>query len=72
MSSNKKILIIDDEKDICDLLSYNLNLEGYATKSALNGEDALQILDSTFDLIVSDVMMPLMDGFTLCKKNKRI
>lgn len=68
MSNNKKILIIDDEKDICDLLSYNLNLEGYATKSALNGEDALQILDNTFDLIVSDVMMPLMDGFTLCKK----
>ncbi len=68
MVNINKILIIDDEKDICDLLEYNLSSQGYLTQTTFNGKEALDLLDDTFDLIISDVMMPIMDGFTLCKK----
>lgn len=63
-----KILIIDDEEDIRELLSYNLKKEGFIVESAENGETGLSIL-STFkpELVLLDVMMPGMDGIEVCE-----
>lgn len=64
----KSILIVDDEKDIRDILSYNLRKEGFDTFEAENGEDCLEMLN-TFqpDLIILDVMMPGIDGIEVCE-----
>ena len=63
-----KILIIDDEQDILDLLTYNLEKEGYSISTALNGlngkEMALKLIP---DLIVLDLMLPGIDGLELCR-----
>jgi len=61
------ILIIDDEEDIRELLSYNLKKEGYSVLTAENGEIGLGIMkDHHPDLIILDVMMPGMDGIEVC------
>ena len=63
-----KILIVDDEKDILEFLSYNLEKEGYQVSTALNGILALEIAKKTKpDLIILDVMMPEMDGIATCQ-----
>lgn len=63
----KKILVIDDEPDIVELVSYNLIKSGYQIDHALDGETALKKLtDNKYDLIVLDVMLPSIDGFQLC------
>ena len=67
MKKNNTILIVDDESDIIDLLSYNLNKEGYNIVSANNGLEATKLLSSKIDLIVLDIMMPEMDGLEFCK-----
>jgi two-component system alkaline phosphatase synthesis response regulator PhoP len=62
-----KILIIDDEEDIRELLSYNLKKEGYSIQTAENGEKGLvQLKDFKPDLVILDVMMPGMDGIEVC------
>ena len=64
----EKILIIDDEKDIIELISFNLIKEGYRTSFATTGEDALSLVkNENFDLIILDLMLPGIDGFDLCK-----
>jgi len=65
---NEKILVVDDEKDIRELLAYNLSKEGYAVETAKDGLSALKKIDSTYDLLILDVMMPNLDGFEACKK----
>ncbi len=63
-----KILIIDDEEDIRELLSYNLKKEGFIVESAENGEAGLAILSSFKpQLVLLDVMMPGMDGIEVCE-----
>lgn len=63
------ILVVDDEKEIRDLLEINLEVEGYNVFKAENGEEALKILDDTkIHLIVLDVMMPKMDGLEFCSR----
>jgi len=65
----KKILIVDDEKPIVDILKFNLEKEGYKTIEAYDGEQAVELaLGSKPDLIILDVMLPKMDGFSVCKK----
>ena len=65
----KTILIVDDEKNIVDILSFNLKKEGYEIISAYDGEAALSIYNETRpDLILLDVMLPLLDGFDVCKR----
>ncbi|MCT4562428.1 MAG: response regulator, partial [Crocinitomicaceae bacterium] len=60
---SKSILIVDDEEDIRDILQYNLNKEGFTTKVAANGKEAIEIATTMRpDLILLDVMMPEMDG----------
>jgi DNA-binding response OmpR family regulator len=64
----KKILVVDDEKHIVKIISFNLKREGYQVKEAYNGEEALQIVaEFQPDLLITDVMMPKMDGFELCQ-----
>jgi len=64
----EKILIVDDEKDIIELISFNLVKEGYRTSTATSGEEALSILKKeSFDLMLLDLMLPGIDGFDLCR-----
>jgi two-component system response regulator VicR len=66
---SKKILIVDDEKNIVDILKYNLKKEGYLTIEAYDGEQAMdKALNQNPDLILLDIMLPKMDGFTVCRK----
>ncbi len=65
----KKILIVDDEKAIVDILKYNLTSEGYTTLEAYDGEEAVSMASKEKpDLILLDVMLPKKDGFTVCKE----
>jgi two-component system alkaline phosphatase synthesis response regulator PhoP len=65
---SKSILIVDDEEDIRDILKYNLSKEGFVTKIARNGVEALEIANTMRpDLILLDVMMPEMDGMEVCE-----
>lgn len=65
----KKILIVDDEKNIVDILKFNLEKEGFSTIEAYDGEQALKLgLEENPDLILLDIMLPKMDGFTVCRK----
>ena len=65
----KKILIVDDEKSISDLLVFNLEKEGYKTITASDGEEAVDLaLSQKPDLILLDIMLPKADGLTVCKK----
>ena len=67
--AKKKILIVDDEKSISDLLVYNLEKEGYKTITAIDGEEGVNLaLSQNPDLILLDIMLPKMDGLTVCKK----
>ncbi|HHX14119.1 MAG TPA: response regulator transcription factor [Clostridiales bacterium] len=65
----KKILIIEDESSIADIIKFNLEKEGFETDSAANGQLGLdKALSSNPDLILLDVMLPELDGFQVCKK----
>ena len=66
----KTILVVDDEKDITDLLSYNLSNNNYKVIVANDGFDALLKINSEIDLVLLDVMMPKLDGYDVCKKIK--
>jgi len=69
--SKERILVVDDEEDILELVRYNLAKEGYHVAGALTGEDALQKARSeSFDLIVLDLMLPGIDGLEVTKKLK--
>lgn len=73
LDPNKKtILVVDDEKPIIDILVYNLKKEGYNTLEATDGEVGLNIaIEQRPDLILLDVMLPKMDGLTVCKRVKQ-
>ena len=73
LDTNKKtILVVDDEKPIIDILVYNLKKEGYNTLEATDGEMGLQVaLDKKPNLILLDIMLPKMDGLTVCKRVKQ-
>jgi two-component system, OmpR family, alkaline phosphatase synthesis response regulator PhoP len=69
MSNQARILIVDDEEDILELLKYNLQREGYAIDTALDGVSALQkIQEFKPHLVILDIMMPGMDGIEVCEK----
>lgn len=73
LDPNKKtILVVDDEKPIIDILVYNLQKEGYNTLEATDGEMGLNMaLEKKPNLILLDVMLPKMDGLTVCKRVKQ-
>ncbi len=67
----KKILVVDDEKDIVDILKYNLERENeFEVTTASNGREAIQAAESIPDLILLDIMMPELNGFEVCKQLK--
>ena len=64
MGAGKCILVADDDQDLVDLLKLDLTHEGYEILTALDGKEALQILNSQkVDLVILDVMMPYVDGY---------
>jgi len=70
--SKERILVVDDEEDILELVRYNLAKEGYHVTGALTGEDALtKARSETFDLIVLDLMLPGIDGLEVAKRLKK-
>lgn len=67
--SKIKILLVDDEPDILEILSFNLSNEGYQIYMAENGKEALKVADQYMPhLIILDVMMPVMDGIEACER----
>jgi len=68
-----KILVVDDEPDIIEFITYNLNKEGFKVESASNGKEALQRIETFHpDLVLLDVMMPIMDGLEACKLMRKM
>ena len=67
-NEKKKILIVEDEKNIAQVLAFNLMQAGYDYEIASDGEEGLRrALRGNFDLILLDIMLPKMDGFTVCR-----
>lgn len=68
-----KILLVDDEQDIVEIIGYNLTQEGYQVFTASNGKEALDVAQKEMpNLIILDVMMPEMDGMEACEKIRKI
>ena len=75
MERNRKILIVDDEKDLCEILQFNLESEGFDIDVAYSGEEALKQNLEEYDLILLDVMMGGMSGFkvaNIIRKEKNL
>jgi two-component system phosphate regulon response regulator PhoB len=62
------ILVVDDEKDVVEIVSHFLKEEGYTVHTAHDGEEALDKVSSDIDLIVLDIMLPGVDGYEVCRK----
>ena len=72
-ATNQKILIVDDEPDILELVEYNLKKEGYTVFTASNGQEGITLAKKVHpDLIVLDIMMPKMDGIEACRLMRAI
>ncbi|RXZ77867.1 DNA-binding response regulator [Paenibacillaceae bacterium] len=70
--NSRRILIVDDDREIADLIEIYLNNEGFETEKAHNGEEALLLLEQTsFQLVVLDVMMPKLDGLEVCRRLRK-
>lgn len=67
---NKRILVVDDEQDLCEILSFNLETEGYHVDTANSAEEALEMDVPSYHLLLLDVMMGGMSGFQMAKKLK--
>lgn len=63
-----RILVVDDEKDICDILQFNLEKEGFIVDVATSGEEALEMITDVHQLIILDVMMDGISGFKMAEK----
>ncbi len=73
--ANYKILVVDDEEDLCEILKFNLGVEGYDVDTANSAEEALQMHLRDYNLLLLDVMMGEMNGFkmaTLLRKNEKL
>ena len=71
MKENKyRILVVDDEQDLCEILKFNLETEGYVVETANSAEEAMTMDISSFNLLLLDVMIGEMSGFAMAKKLK--
>jgi two-component system, OmpR family, alkaline phosphatase synthesis response regulator PhoP len=69
--AKEKILVVDDEEDILELVRYNLAKEGYRVTCVFSGEDALRkAREDTFDIVLLDLMLPGLDGLDICRQLK--
>lgn len=68
--ADKRILVVDDEQDLCEILRFNIQIEGYHVDTANSAEEALEMDIASYDLLLLDVMMGGMSGFQLAKKLK--
>ena len=69
---DRKILIVDDEKNIVDIIAFNLKKEGYTVITAADGEEGVQkAMEENPDLILLDIMMPKMDGWEVCREIRK-
>lgn len=68
----KKILLVEDEESLINVLELNLELENYGVLVAKDGEQALSIFDSSIDLVILDVMLPKVSGFDVCAAIREI
>lgn len=68
--ADKRILVVDDEQDLCEILCFNIQIEGYHVDTANSAEEALEMDIASYDLLLLDVMMGGMSGFQLAKKLK--
>ena len=66
--NNYKILVVDDEQDLCEILKFNLETEGYVVETANSAEEALEKDVAGFNLLLLDVMMGGMSGFQMAKQ----
>lgn len=69
--NKKKILVVDDEEDLCEILQFNLENEDFLVETAYSAEQALQQLSHSYDLILLDVMMEGMSGFKMAEKLRK-
>ncbi len=68
MTERRRVLVVDDEADILELVSYNLNKEGFAVSSVADGQEALsKVRKEKFDLVILDLMLPGMPGMEICR-----
>ncbi len=70
MDIKYKLLVVDDEQDLCEILKFNLETEGYSVDTANSAEEALSMGVEKYDLLLLDVMMGGMSGFAMAKKIK--
>ena len=70
METKSHILVVDDEQDLCEILKFNLETEGYAVDTANSAEEALEMGAENYDLLLLDVMMGGMSGFAMTKQLK--
>ena len=70
MEKKHKVLVVDDEQDLLEILKFNLETEGYEVQTATSAEEALGLDIQTFDLLLLDVMMGGMSGFAMARKLK--
>ncbi|MDP1853712.1 MAG: response regulator [Candidatus Omnitrophota bacterium] len=71
MKNEKKIIVIEDEKDINELIAYSLKKEGFAVSQVFDGIEAQRILENEcFGIVILDIMLPGIDGFQICKAIK--
>ena len=71
--AKKRILIVEDEKSISEILEYTITRQGYEAVCAFDGATALELaLEGNFDLILLDVMLPQMDGFEVCRRVREV
>ena len=70
MDNNYRILVVDDEQDLCEILKFNLETDGYTVETASSAEEALEMNIESFNLLLLDVMMGGMSGFALAKNSR--
>lgn len=68
MNTTHRILVVDDEEDLCEILKFNIELEGYIVDTAYSAEEALTLDLSQYDLLMLDVMMGEMSGYDMARR----
>lgn len=71
MNNDYRILVVDDEEDLCEILKFNLEMEGYAVDTANSAEEALKLDLAQYSLLLLDVMMGEISGFKMASMLKR-